>query len=248
MILLGQHTTQEILPAHVFSSIEPCIVYLRTDSENISNDSIRSLETESEYKYTICDTMSTFLNRITSVTEVYPSLILIDHQILTKNNVSMDEMVSMITTVVSYMDRPKTKTLFGVVIDKSCSKEFLKNLQKTDISGIVPKTNSLGYDIMSSSLKALLRDEYHWPKSMMDLLTGQEIIAAKKGIKLTPRQSEILALVCNRGLSNKKIAGILKISESTVKVHISVILKIYGVRNRTQLVLVVNDALKAKSP
>lgn len=248
MILLDQHTTQEILPAHVFSSIEPCIVYLRTDSENISNDSIRSLETESEYKYAICDTMSTFLSRITSVTEVYPSLILIDHQILTKNNVSVDEMVSMITTVVSYMDRPKTKTLFGVVIDKSCSKEFLKNLQKTDISGIVPKTNSLGYDIMSSSLKALLKDEYYWPKSMMDLLTGQEIIAAKKCIKLTPRQSEILALVCNRGLSNKKIAGILKISESTVKVHVSVILKIYGVRNRTQLVLAVNDALKAKSP
>jgi DNA-binding NarL/FixJ family response regulator len=47
----------------------------------------------------------------------------------------------------------------------------------------------------------------------------------------------VLNLVCRRGLSNKRIAQTLKISESTVKVHISAILKSYGVRNRTQLVL-----------
>jgi DNA-binding NarL/FixJ family response regulator len=56
-------------------------------------------------------------------------------------------------------------------------------------------------------------------------------------IKLTDRQDEIFNLVCRRGLSNKKIAQILNISESTVKVHMSAILKAYRVRNRTQLAL-----------
>ena len=46
-----------------------------------------------------------------------------------------------------------------------------------------------------------------------------------------------MTLVAKRGLSNKKIAQVLNISESTVKVHISAILKAYGVRNRTQLAL-----------
>jgi DNA-binding NarL/FixJ family response regulator len=65
------------------------------------------------------------------------------------------------------------------------------------------------------------------------------------GIRLTGRQREIMALVANRGLSNKKIAQILNISESTVKVHISSILKAYGVRNRTQLALAGNKGLHA---
>lgn len=62
---------------------------------------------------------------------------------------------------------------------------------------------------------------------------------------LTPRQQQILKLLCHRGLSNKAIAGILKISESTVKIHISSILREYGVKNRTQLVLAFNCNLRA---
>ena len=64
-------------------------------------------------------------------------------------------------------------------------------------------------------------------------------------LTLTPRQSQVLKLVCHRGLSNKAIGNILKISESTVKIHISAILKRYGVRNRTQLVLAYNNNLRA---
>ena len=62
---------------------------------------------------------------------------------------------------------------------------------------------------------------------------------------LTPRQQQVLRLVCHRGLSNKAIAGILKISESTVKIHVSSILREYGVKNRTQLVLAFNHSLRA---
>jgi two-component system nitrate/nitrite response regulator NarP len=69
---------------------------------------------------------------------------------------------------------------------------------------------------------------------------GDEIFS-----KLTPRQSQVLKLICHRGLSNKAIGNILKISESTVKIHTSAILKRYGVKNRTQLVLAYSNKLKA---
>lgn len=55
--------------------------------------------------------------------------------------------------------------------------------------------------------------------------------------QLTHRQQEIFDLICQRGISNKQIAKTLDITESTVKIHVSAILKKLCVRNRTQLLL-----------
>jgi len=52
--------------------------------------------------------------------------------------------------------------------------------------------------------------------------------------KLTKRQAEILVWV-QRGLSNKQIANRIGITDSTIKLHVTALLKKYGVRNRTQL-------------
>ena len=51
--------------------------------------------------------------------------------------------------------------------------------------------------------------------------------------KLTPRQREVLALLA-RGMSNKEIARALRIAESTTKIHASGVLRVLGVRNRTE--------------
>ncbi len=53
---------------------------------------------------------------------------------------------------------------------------------------------------------------------------------------LTPRQLEVLALLC-AGLSNKLICRQLNISPSTCKVHISSILRELGVTSRVQAVV-----------
>jgi len=55
-------------------------------------------------------------------------------------------------------------------------------------------------------------------------------------MNLTQKQSEVLFWV-QQGLSNKQIAKRLNIVESTVKLHVGVILKKHGVRNRTQLAM-----------
>jgi DNA-binding NarL/FixJ family response regulator len=59
----------------------------------------------------------------------------------------------------------------------------------------------------------------------------------KQQIQLTGRQQDVAKLISQRGCSNKVIGKVLSISESTVKIHVSAILKAYGVRNRTQLAL-----------
>jgi DNA-binding NarL/FixJ family response regulator len=56
------------------------------------------------------------------------------------------------------------------------------------------------------------------------------------GIPLTPRQREVLALL-GHGKSNKEIARILDLSEGTVKLHVTAILKALNVSNRTGAVV-----------
>jgi DNA-binding NarL/FixJ family response regulator len=55
-------------------------------------------------------------------------------------------------------------------------------------------------------------------------------------VHLTPRQLEVLALLCE-GLPNKLICRRLNISAGTVKVHISSILRELGVGSRLQAVV-----------
>ena len=57
---------------------------------------------------------------------------------------------------------------------------------------------------------------------------------------LTPREKEV-ALQAAVGLSNKEIAKKLKITERTVKAHISASLERLGVKDRLQLALVLNE-------
>lgn len=57
-------------------------------------------------------------------------------------------------------------------------------------------------------------------------------------IGLTERQAQVLALLA-RGLSNREIAAHLELSEGTVKIHVTAILKALGVASRTQALIAV---------
>ena len=58
---------------------------------------------------------------------------------------------------------------------------------------------------------------------------------------LTNQQSRILQLICE-GKLNKQIAYDLSIAETTVKAHVTAIMRKLGVQSRTQAVLVAQDA------
>ncbi len=64
--------------------------------------------------------------------------------------------------------------------------------------------------------------------------------AALAAFKLTPRQTDVLALLL-RGQSNKLIARELNLSVETVKDHVAAVLRTLGVNSRTQAVLAVSQ-------
>ena len=61
-----------------------------------------------------------------------------------------------------------------------------------------------------------------------------------KGVHLTNRQAEVLQAM-GKGLPNKEIASALGLSPSTVKVHITAIMRELGVKNRTSAVSFAKD-------
>jgi DNA-binding NarL/FixJ family response regulator len=81
-------------------------------------------------------------------------------------------------------------------------------------------------------------------RSELDLWIDDQIDAARRSYSepgspfhpLSPREMEVLGCVV-RGLSNKEIAGHLGISHLTVKNHITAVLRIFGVEDRTQAVV-----------
>lgn len=67
---------------------------------------------------------------------------------------------------------------------------------------------------------------------LMERMTSAPPVPAET---LTEREQEVLALLA-QGLQNKEIAGLLVISERTVKFHVSAILSKLGAGNRTEAV------------
>lgn len=72
------------------------------------------------------------------------------------------------------------------------------------------------------------------PRAARQLLGARHAAAAE--VDLTPRESEVLALV-RQGLANKQIARRLGISERTVKAHLTSVFASIGVVDRTQAAL-----------
>ena len=172
------------------------------------------------------------------------TLVIFDKDTLTFPGTTINEIVDALKTI-STIARAK-KIRVGILINDKCEPKFIQSLKKSNISGIVPNYKSFGDADFFDALNVLLMGATHWPEAyIVPKVKSSTRATVEYGIRLTGRQREILALVANRGLSNKKIAQILNISESTVKVHISSILKAYGVRNRTQLALAGNKGLHA---
>lgn len=167
-----------------------------------------------------------------------PSQIIFHIGMIVKEGITIFEFMSMLDTLIKFTAPGKTIPV-GVSVDKETPFAVIRDLKRTSLVGIVPSAESFGISEMTQGLTMLVNQISYWPKHILDQLPGAVIKTknAKDEIALTNRQTEIFDLVCKRGLSNKKIAQILNISESTVKVHISAILKAYKVRNRTQLAL-----------
>ena len=149
---------------------------------------------------------------------------------------SAENIVSMVSTISKLMNIGHEITV-TVGIAKDTKYSTVKALLPTGIFGIVPVFYDFGIEETQKALNAQWAHIPYWPKHIIDQLPGATKPKKVNGeIKLTPRQEQIFSIVSTKGASNKTIAKMLNITESTVKLHMGQILKKFNVKNRTQLV------------
>lgn len=150
---------------------------------------------------------------------------------------SATEIVSMVRTMARLEGLYEDITV-TVGVDYDTTYQTVQELKKSEIFGIVPAYSAFGWEETVKSLRSQWNLIPYWPKTVIRLLPGyysHAKIKVKNGIDLTVRQQQIFELAAKQGLSNKLIAKSLNIGESTVKMHMSQILKKHAVRSRTQL-------------
>lgn len=192
-----------------------------------------------------------------SITELFPlmgnpkfqtDLIVIDIEKMQEvNGTSLFDIINTLSTLIKctvQRNKPgkpeKRNTVIAVSAGTDTDISLIKDVMgMVDIKGISPRANQVVYDDFKLAITELISGNKHIPKIISDLLKVKKKKASHQSdeIKLTPRQNQILQIVTDRGASNKVIARMLNISESTVKLHMGAILKKFGVRNRTQLAI-----------
>lgn len=118
---------------------------------------------------------------------------------------------------------PKIKVL---VLTTYEGDEDIHQALEAGASGYIIK--GMSHKVLIDGIRSVRDGRKFIPDPVADILKGRPPHS-----ELTPRELEILALIV-AGKSNRQIADTLRITEPTVKGHVSVILERMGVGDRTQ--------------
>jgi DNA-binding NarL/FixJ family response regulator len=99
--------------------------------------------------------------------------------------------------------------------------------------GFIPKSASA--QILESALRILLAGGQYAPPALMRTSAEQE-----RALALTMRQKDVLRCLA-QGKSNKEIARILGLGETTIKTHLATIFRVLRVSNRVEAILAAKD-------
>jgi DNA-binding NarL/FixJ family response regulator len=131
-------------------------------------------------------------------------------------------------------------TLPVIMLTATVSRRMIRQSFAAGASGYVLKSS--GADVMIGAIRLVLAGGIYVPPNMVTQGNPQtpsprrDTEGEAELSKLTQRQSEVLNLL-QSGSSNKQIADDLGLSESTVKAHISAILRSLNLRSRVQAAL-----------
>ena len=123
-----------------------------------------------------------------------------------------------------------------VVVSGNEDRAVIRRCIDFGASGFVPKTTPM--EGMREAVRKVLEGGI-WTPPDVDLNAPADKETAdlvRRMASLTPQQVRVLMMV-SAGLLNKQIAYELKVSEATVKAHVSAILTKLGVESRTQAVI-----------
>lgn len=176
------------------------------------------------------DTMASALSQLETET---PDVIVLDLNLPDVNG--LDGLIRLKTAV------PNTPV---VVVSSMADNRMITSTLRVGAAGFVPKHSKR--DVFRDAFESISRGRVFTPENFVP--TGDqdgprdrsEEALSRLGL-LTKQQSRILQLICE-GKLNKQIAYDLSIAETTVKAHVTAIMRKLGVQSRTQAVLIAQEA------
>ncbi|CAA0092451.1 LuxR C-terminal-related transcriptional regulator [Zhongshania aliphaticivorans] len=148
---------------------------------------------------------------------------------------------------LSYL-REHRPTLRVAVISALDQAAWVQAAQVLGAAAFIPK--SLSATQTQDVLRTVLAGESWWPESETPLSrrgSAQEDKIEDRISRLSPQELRILLMIRD-GQLNKQIAGHLGIAESTVKTHISTMLRKLNLASRTQAAVIAQRVLSHRPP
>ncbi len=142
--------------------------------------------------------------------------------------------------------RSKFPDVMTVIVTAHEDPELVQRALLLGASGFIPKSASV--ERIADAVETVLEGEQWLPEELSfdGSSTDSSVAELSKSLaSLTPHQLKVLQMIAD-GLLNKQIAFELDISESTVKQHVSAILKKMGVINRTKAGIAYKHAMAVK--
>ncbi len=139
--------------------------------------------------------------------------------------------------------RRRFPTVPVVVLSALDDAGVVAGVMKSGAAGFVSKASSSSE--LLAALQKVLRGEVVVPGGLTEAVTRSQTAKADglgpfaQRYGLTPAQMRVLEQLSNGG-SNRQIADVLGLTEGTVKIHVSSILRALKVSNRSEVALLVN--------
>src|SRR5690606_3409446 len=163
-----------------------------------------------------------------------PDVVLLDINLPSMNGLQVTRQLKTepgqiaVVVVTAYHDNQQVLHAMRTGASAYCSKDITPD----EIIAIIRDVAS-GYYVVGDA-RLTERELRAWISDNMEAATGPYALDPEDHfVPLSPREMEILQFVV-KGLSNKEIAKVLRISHQTVKNHMTSILKKLNVQDRTQ--------------
>ncbi|MYM33464.1 two-component system response regulator NarL [Duganella sp. FT94W] len=204
--------------------MEDTITVLLVDDHTLFRSGIRSL-LQRNPEFTVVGEAADGFEGVKRAQQLKPQVILLD--------LNMPGMSGVETLQLLRQDCPESAIVMLTVSEDA---EDLSTALKAGASGYLLKnidTDYLTRAIRRAAAGETVVAEAMTAKLVAQLQSGSTPPAASELDKLTPREREILDCLA-RGESNKGIARILDLAESTVKIHVQSVLKKLKLSSRVQ--------------
>lgn len=132
----------------------------------------------------------------------------------------------------------------GARVHRPVSQQHVDTLIAAGVDVVIPGSRAFGTQETLNALHKFHQHKDQCLSYLVDKTKKHKIVHTDSSvldIGLTPQQSKIAYCIAKKGLTNKQMAKQFGLSESVVKMHIGLVLKKYGIKNRTQLALLLNN-------